>query len=98
MRHAETYDKKKLGELLRDARLAKGVTLKVLGDALGVYLSYVSDVEAARTTISPERLDQLAVALGVNRAAYRELFQTREALPPYVTRHFLTQPWPRRLS
>jgi len=92
------YDRKRLGALLRRERLRKGLTYKQVGDALGLYLTYVSSVEKGKSSISPERLDQLVSVLSLSAEAEREVFQVRGCLPPHVVAHFMNQPWPERVA
>lgn len=92
------YNRSALGEILRRERLRKGLTYKEIGDALGTYLSYVSAVEKGKSSISPGRLDQLAVILALSPAVEREVFQARGCLPPHVEAHFMNQPWPERVA
>lgn len=60
--HPETF-----GQALRAARTAKGLGLRALARSLGVSHVYLSQVETgARSTLTPERLAQVADALGLD--------------------------------
>jgi transcriptional regulator with XRE-family HTH domain len=53
------------GEVVRDARLAKGMTLRQLAKILGVSAAFLCDVEHDRRKPARDRLPEFAEALGV---------------------------------
>ncbi|MVM33280.1 helix-turn-helix domain-containing protein [Spirosoma sp. HMF4905] len=57
--------KKKVGQLIRDARKSKGLTQKELGEKLGVVGVTISDYETGRQNLTLDTLDKIAEALGV---------------------------------
>lgn len=55
-----------VGENIRRLRKARGMTLKQLGDEIGVSESYIRAYESGRRNPKPSSLQALADALGVN--------------------------------
>lgn len=55
-----------IGENIRRLRKARGLTLKELGDMIGVSESYIRAYESGRRNPKPASLQTLADALGVN--------------------------------
>ena len=55
-----------IGENIRRLRKARGLTLKELGDMIGVSESYIRAYESGRRNPKPSSLQTLADALGVN--------------------------------
>ena len=55
-----------IGENIRRLRKARGLTLKELGDMVGVSESYIRAYESGRRNPKPSSLQTLADALGVN--------------------------------
>ena len=58
-----------IGENIRRLRKARGLTLKELGDMIGVSESYIRAYESGRRNPKPASLQTLADALGVNKTA-----------------------------
>jgi len=54
-----------LGELIRDLRQARGMTLQELGDAIGKSVGYVSQIERNKSTLTIAALMGISTALGV---------------------------------
>lgn len=59
------YFREALGEVLREERNAKGMTLRTTSSKGFIALGYLSEVERGQKEISSEPLDLLAKALGV---------------------------------
>ncbi|RIV21668.1 XRE family transcriptional regulator [Fibrisoma montanum] len=57
--------KKRVGQQIRDARKAKGLTLKELGEKVGVAESTFSLYESGKQNLTIETLQKIAEALGV---------------------------------
>ena len=55
-----------LGERLKQARTARGVSQQTLGDAIGVTATVISNYEAARHDMSVSRLYDIAQALSLD--------------------------------
>lgn len=60
----QTLDKTRLAELLRGEREARDLTLKEVAERSGLSISYISDIERARTMPSIETLSKLADVYG----------------------------------
>lgn len=58
-----------LGDRLRDLRTEAGLTLSQLSERSGVSVSYLNDIEHGRTVPSLGRLQDIAVALGLNASS-----------------------------
>ncbi|WP_080058936.1 helix-turn-helix domain-containing protein [Spirosoma aerolatum] len=58
--------KKRIGQKIREARKAKGLTLKELGVKVGVSESVMSRYEVGGQNLTIETLQKVADALGVN--------------------------------
>jgi transcriptional regulator with XRE-family HTH domain len=58
------------GNYIADKRLARGLTQRELGKALGMTDTAVSAIELGRNSLSPERYTQTADALGVGRKQF----------------------------
>ena len=58
--------KKRIGQKIRDARKAKGLTLKELGEKVGVSESVVGRYETGKQNLTIETLQKVADALGVS--------------------------------
>jgi len=56
-----------IGENIRRLRKARGLTLKELGDMVGVSESYIRAYESGRRNPKPSSFQTLADAFGVNR-------------------------------
>jgi transcriptional regulator with XRE-family HTH domain len=54
-----------LARNLKKLRLSKGLSQEALADAAGIDRTYVSALERQKYSISIDRLDQLALQLGV---------------------------------
>jgi transcriptional regulator with XRE-family HTH domain len=59
------------GSRIRHARQSLGITLRELGEAMGVTAPFLHDVEHGRRQMTDERVKQAAAALGVNRLFIR---------------------------
>jgi transcriptional regulator with XRE-family HTH domain len=57
---------KTLGEIIREAREAKGLTLRALARALGVSAPFLSDIEHDRRRPDRRRLKAFSEALGID--------------------------------
>lgn len=57
--------KQKVGEQIRDARKAKGLTQKELGAIMGLSESVVNKYETGKQNLSLETVQKVARALGV---------------------------------
>lgn len=55
-----------LGELLRDARVQKGISLRTIAKDLGIAPSYLSDIENDRRVPAEEVLKRAATLLGID--------------------------------
>lgn len=55
-----------IGRILRELRHRKDLTLKELGEAAGVSMTFLSDIEHERRTPSVPKLAAIARALGVS--------------------------------
>lgn len=71
------------GGLLRDARQAREMTLKEVGEGLDppVSAAYVSDVELGRRPPTAERLPQFARVLRMDPSGTRDLYRAAGVLP-----------------
>ena len=66
-----------IGEKLKQVRNAKGMTLKELGDAVGLSAGYLSQLERGKSSIAMNQLGKLATCLGVDvRYFISEEFQS----------------------
>lgn len=83
-----------LGEVMREARLSRGMVLRDLSDNGFIALGYLSEVERGKKEISSEFLEAVAHALGLEsydlivQAGYRmansNIPDTAEALDEYA--------------
>lgn len=65
------------GELLKEIRISKGISLRTLAERLGVSASYASDVERGkRNPLSPEHLDKAALILNLSKEERDRLFDS----------------------
>ena len=55
-----------IGEKLKQVRNSKGMTLKELGDASGLSVGYLSQLERGKSSIAINQLGKIAECLGVN--------------------------------
>ena len=62
---AEDSKASQLGELIRDLRRARGMTLQELADEIGKSVGYVSQVERNKSTLTIAALMSISRALGV---------------------------------
>ena len=69
-----------LGDVLRDARINQGRTLRQVSDAARVSLGYLSEVERGRKEASSELLSAICDALDVSLS--RLLVEASEQLAP----------------
>lgn len=93
-----TYQRKALGRLLRSARNQRGLRLRDVAEQIGTGLSYVSNVESGKSAITPEVLERFTEILSLSEHDYRQAFEYRGRLPPYVERHFMAAPWPQKTT
>lgn len=54
-----------IGDRIKELRLEKGLTLKELGEKIGMSVSFLSDVENSRSNPSLKRCKQIAIGLNV---------------------------------
>lgn len=82
------------GGLLRDARQARGMTLKEVGQGLDppVSAAYVSDVELGRRPPTAERLPQFAKVLRMDPSGTRELYRGAGVLPDGLSERLAKAP------
>lgn len=59
------------GSRIRHARKSAGMSLRELGEAMGVTAPFLHDVEYGRRQMTDERVQQAAKALGVDRLFIR---------------------------
>lgn len=87
-------DKSDLGAHLRACRRTSELTLADVARALGVSVSYVSDVERDRRVLSRERLETYLVVCDVPRkdARYVRAYQLLGQLPVAVEARVLKDP------
>ena len=57
---------KHIGELIREARTARGLSLRALADKVGIHFAHLSKVENAREPIGEKTLTRIAETLGVD--------------------------------
>ncbi|MBP5091555.1 MAG: helix-turn-helix transcriptional regulator [Bacilli bacterium] len=63
------------GELLRQTRISKGMSLRTLADRLGVSAPYLSDVEKGRRKpLTPENLVKVEAILGLSKEESQPLY------------------------
>lgn len=74
-RSVRIRDPRTLGNVLREARMANGMTQRELADELGVSQPYIVGLESGKGTKAIERLLQYAQATGVG--IYLELESSR---------------------
>lgn len=55
----------KLGELIKERRLARKLSLRRLGEEIGVTPAYVGDIEANRRLPSAELIERISSVLGI---------------------------------
>lgn len=76
--------RKEIGDVLRDARLTQGKTLRDISSGARVSLGYLSEVERGQKEASSELLSSICVALDVPMSAIlqevSDRFATAEAL------------------
>lgn len=71
IRKTETGELSKLfGEVLRELRAEKLLTLRELSNASGVALGYVSEVERAVKDVSSQTLSRLLVSLDIDLSEF----------------------------
>ncbi|WP_020599874.1 helix-turn-helix domain-containing protein [Spirosoma panaciterrae] len=61
--------KQKIGQQIREARKAKGLTQKELGEKLGVSESTVNQYESGKQNLTVDTITKIAEALGVKFSA-----------------------------
>jgi transcriptional regulator with XRE-family HTH domain len=62
-----------VGDYIANKRMARGLTQRELGKALGMLDTSVSAIELGRNSLAPERYAEMADALGVGRKSYARL-------------------------
>ena len=68
-------ERRSFGSYLREKRLAKGITMRTICEALKVSLPYMSDVEnGRRNPLDKEKLDQLMGILCLSQEEQQELY------------------------
>ncbi|MCA9066701.1 MAG: transcriptional repressor LexA [Planctomycetaceae bacterium] len=55
-----------IGNLIREARRASGISLRVLADRVGIHFSHLSKVENGRDTVGSQTLRRIAEELGAD--------------------------------
>lgn len=60
----------KVGQLIRDARKAKGLTQKELGEKLGVADSVITNYESGRQNLTIDTLQRIAEVLEVDVSTF----------------------------
>lgn len=63
-------NRRKVGDYLADLRIAAGLTQLQLGRALGMRDTAISAIELGRNSLPPERMQEMADALGVERRKF----------------------------
>lgn len=66
VRSVRIKDSRTLGNVLREARMASGLTQRELADELGVNQPYIVGLESGKGTKAIERLLEFAQATGVS--------------------------------
>src|SRR5687767_6905073 len=83
----------RFGEKIRELRLAKGLTLRVLGEQVGVSHAYVSKVENGKLDFgdypSEVLIGKLAKALDADE---EDLLLLAEKIPEAIRRRFFERP------
>ena len=68
------YDyRRTVGRMVRDWRLAKGMTQDELARAMGMGFTAISAIETGRSTVPPERYQEFADILNVERVEFGKL-------------------------
>jgi HTH-type transcriptional regulator/antitoxin HipB len=65
MRSARINDPSELGVILREARIAKGLSQRELASRLGVAQKYIVELEAGKPTKAIDRLFEFALATDI---------------------------------
>ena len=65
VRSVRIKDPRTLGNVLREARMASGMTQRELADELGVNQPYIVELESGKGTKAIERLLEFAQATGI---------------------------------
>ena len=81
----------KIGERIKFLREARGLTLRKLGDELGVTPSYLADVESGRRYPTDERIEELASVLDCSVEDDVLMYDTRPKVSD-VRRRMLDEP------
>ena len=81
------YYKDALGEVIREERLAQGITMRSLADSSPIALGYLSEVERGQKEPSSQVLERIANGLG--KEAYELVMEAgmkmyRDGLPEVV--------------
>ena len=79
-------DYKIMGERLRNARQAKGLTQDKLAEILDVSIAFLSRIESGKTRINLVRLNEICTITGVSESYI--LNGTSESSPSYLTEEF----------
>lgn len=79
-----------LGEVIRDYRLLRGLTLRDVSNTSSVALGYLSEVELGKKEASSEILASIADGLGVGLSEL--LSETADRLETYETPRTITIP------
>jgi transcriptional regulator with XRE-family HTH domain len=58
------YYKEALGEVIREERLAQGLTMRSLADSSPIAIGYLSEVERGQKEASSQVLERIAIGLG----------------------------------
>lgn len=76
-----------IGKVIRQLRLAKGMTLEELAHLADMDAGNLSRIERGKQRYSPETLEKIATALGV--PIYQLYQESQNGIPTY---HLLTEP------
>src|SRR4051794_1931338 len=76
-----TEYRRAVGDFIVEKRLARGLTQLQLAKMLGLRDTAISAIELGRNSLPPERADEMAEALGLNKRAFGK----------FLLRH--TNPW-----
>lgn len=82
----------KVGQILRDARETRKLSLRRLSERTGVSVAYLCDVEFGRRSFSAARLREIAAALGMAPSDRVRLFLTAKMTPPAVAARVVKSP------
>jgi transcriptional regulator with XRE-family HTH domain len=81
------YYKDAIGEVIREERLAQGMTMRSLADSSPIAIGYLSEVERGQKEASSQVLERIAIGLG--KETYELIVEAgmkmyRDSLPDVV--------------